>query len=558
MSMERDRTEADANTVRYQPAPTDVIAEDTGVASASRGAVVYTDQTKQPNDHDQAGDTDDNPPEVEEIRTEIEQTRAEMSQTIDAIQERLSPHRLAQEAQESVKETVRDATIGRAERMMNEATDKAEEWVDNASDTARDFGMSFMDTVRANPVPAALAGIGLGWLFMSARNRGSSHDDDRRYRAYRQATQYAPYGSRPGERTYGGYSRGYAGSGYDRGYRSGRGYGYAGGYADTDADRDRGVTERVGDAAADVQERAGEMMSQAGGRVSDAARGMAENVGEWTDAAQERFSDMNLVDTVRRNPVPAALVGLGLAWMFKNMREEDHGYGRDWQDRDYGGYSPGYASGSYRRGYGYDRGYGYADMNGTYDRDTGRGLTDRAGEAVSDAGDRVSEMASRVGDTAGQVQDRAGEFVGQVTDNFGDWTDAAQDRFGDVRGQADRFLDESPLAAGAIALALGVGVGMLLPSTRQEARILGPARERFMDQAQDVVEETTHKVQRVVSEVQDSVKDTVKEEAQKQGLTGRQPSSSTQGSGPSSQSSGSSSQGGSSSSQQTSTEKARV
>jgi len=548
MSTERDRPEADATTVRYRPAPTDVIAEDTGVASASQGAVVYTDQTRRTDDHDQAGNTDDNPPEVEEIRSEIEQTRAEMSQTIDAIQERLSPHRLAQEAQE----TVRGATIGRAERMMNEATDKAEEWVDNASDTARDFGTSFMDTVRANPVPAALAGIGLGWLFMSARNRGSNRDDDRRYRAYRQATQYAPYGSRPGERTYGGYSRGFAGTGYDRGYSSGRGYGYAGGYADTDTDRDRGVTERVGDAASDVQERAGEMMSQAGERVGDVARGMAENVGEWTDTAQERFSDMNVVDAVRRNPLPAALVGLGLAWMFKSMRDEGQGYGRDWQDRDYGGYSPGYASGSYGRGYRYDRGYGYADMNGTYERGEGRGLTYRAGEAFSDAGERVSGMASRVGDTAGQVQDRAGELVGQMSENVGEWTDTAQERFQDVRGQADRFLDESPLAASALALALGVGVGMLLPSTRQEARILGPARERFMDQAQDVVQETTHKVQRVVSEVQDSVKDTVKEEAQKQGLTGQQQPAS------SSQSSGSSSEGGGSSSQQSSTPKARV
>src|SRR4051794_5388501 len=79
---------------------------------------------------------DDVPPEAEEIRAEMEATRAEMSQTIDAIQERLAPEELKdqakdaaldvaeqvtthvrealQDAAESAKQAVRDATIGRA------------------------------------------------------------------------------------------------------------------------------------------------------------------------------------------------------------------------------------------------------------------------------------------------------------------------------------------------------------------------------------------------------------------------------------------------------------
>ncbi|MBW3636145.1 MAG: DUF3618 domain-containing protein, partial [Armatimonadetes bacterium] len=48
---------------------------------------------------------------TEEIRDEIEHTRAEMSQTIDELQEKLSP----QHIKEQVKDSVREATIGRAE-----------------------------------------------------------------------------------------------------------------------------------------------------------------------------------------------------------------------------------------------------------------------------------------------------------------------------------------------------------------------------------------------------------------------------------------------------------
>lgn len=53
-------------------------------------------------------DTDDTTVEIEQTRAEIESTRAEMHDTIDAIQAKLSPDNLKQQA----KDTVRDATIG--------------------------------------------------------------------------------------------------------------------------------------------------------------------------------------------------------------------------------------------------------------------------------------------------------------------------------------------------------------------------------------------------------------------------------------------------------------
>ena len=53
-----------------------------------------------------AADTDATAPspETAEIRTQIEQTRAEMSETIDAIQARLSPSRVAAEAADTFKQ----------------------------------------------------------------------------------------------------------------------------------------------------------------------------------------------------------------------------------------------------------------------------------------------------------------------------------------------------------------------------------------------------------------------------------------------------------------------
>jgi len=153
---------------------------------------------------DDTEDAEEAPPEVEEIRTEIEQTRAEMSTTIDAIQERLNPQRLMADAQDQVhdvasrvvaeaQESVRDATIGKAERVMNDAT----EMVSNAGENARGAGYSLRDAVRRNPVPAALAALGLGWLFMSARGEHEERSRrEMRYGGYRAATYYPPYGAR--------------------------------------------------------------------------------------------------------------------------------------------------------------------------------------------------------------------------------------------------------------------------------------------------------------------------------------------------------------------------
>jgi len=86
--------------------------------------------------------------EIERTRAEIERTRADMSETVDAIQERLSPENLKEQA----KDRVREATVGRAQ----------------------EAGSGIVETIRANPVPAALTGIGLGWLLVSAGRSSSS------------------------------------------------------------------------------------------------------------------------------------------------------------------------------------------------------------------------------------------------------------------------------------------------------------------------------------------------------------------------------------------------
>lgn len=115
--------------------------------------------------------------EAEQIRAEIEDTRAEMSQTINEIQERLSPDHLMGQ----VKETVREATIGKVERVMEtigEVTEPAREAMSRAGSTIKEAGTSVGYSVWRNPIPIALIGLGVGMLWMKSR-RGNGYDYSR-------------------------------------------------------------------------------------------------------------------------------------------------------------------------------------------------------------------------------------------------------------------------------------------------------------------------------------------------------------------------------------------
>ena len=254
--------------------------------------------------------TDDR--DVAEIRAEMKQTRAEMSETSDVIQDRLSPQELKDQAKETarevseqvadqvqetavsvteqVKEAIADAT-GEAKHAVREATGgRVEHVVSDAGHTARGVSSSMIDMIKQNPVPAALIGIGLGWLYM---NRGNSGVDY----AYRAERVGGPYGER---RTVVRVDNASAG---------------------------QGVTSKVGETASQAQDKAEDLASSASHMASEAASSAGHMASEAASAAGDvastagyRARDLSttIMDTIKQNPVPAAPAGISLAWLYKN------------------------------------------------------------------------------------------------------------------------------------------------------------------------------------------------------------------------------------------------
>lgn len=121
-------------------------------------------------------DKDETEIRTQEIREEIAQTRIEMSETIEAIEERLRPSNLVAQA----GETVRNAATEKVKDMAN----TAERAADRVMET------SFAQTVRANPVPVAMIGIGAAWLLMKGRSDESSRWRTRDYSPSGEASAY--------------------------------------------------------------------------------------------------------------------------------------------------------------------------------------------------------------------------------------------------------------------------------------------------------------------------------------------------------------------------------
>jgi len=327
---------------------------------------------------DTVDDTDDvEVTEVEVTRARIEQTRSEMGDTIDAIKEKLNPDVLVQQA----KDSVREATIGRAQEAVGHAMDTARVAVHSASDRARETGATMWDTIKQNPMPIALTGVGLGWLYMNARKQ--PHYSVQRYHEYRYNSPTSAYPS--GSTASGAYpSTTYtAGSPMPGPYPSAPSMGPA--YSGTtpthmgDAEEHReGVMERA-------QEKAGEIA----GRVQETASHLGHQAQHHAGRAGSAIQDL-----ITENPLPAALAGVSLAWLYLSARNRtphaDYPYRYDYST------SVGMPAGGQTE-------YGSESSSG--------GMVDSARERVGEVAGNARE---KVGEVAGSAREKVGEVAGRV------------------------------------------------------------------------------------------------------------------------------------------------
>lgn len=152
----------------------------------------------------------------------------------------------------------------------------------------------------------------------------------------------------------------------------------------------------------------------------------------------------NLVDTIKRNPVPTLLTAVGVGWLI------------------YGQQHPRPTSTNYGTRH-----------EGSYSATTGSTHT-----SLSERGQHLQDNLSK---SAAGVKSR----LDQSADNLKHQAQHAKES---LRHQSDRakasvtdVLEHQPLALGALGVALGALIGGALPPTRQEDRLMGKARDSVVD-----------------------------------------------------------------------------
>lgn len=504
-------------------------------------------------------------PEV--IERDLEQTRARLDATIDALQQKLSPGEMIDQAIGYLKES-----------------------------GGGEMGRSLLETVRQNPVPVALAGIGIAWLMVATARGNQPASASASSTLPRRERSYAPvredWAARDHwEDEYRTSQGAYASAAiedYESKLRAAETGITRDPVEDDEAYQDRlyaargevfglrrdqseagsSFRERVDAAASAAAERYRAWRASAGamsetmaaqgqsamqnvthyGRAAaegayDYARGAAGTAYGYGHSAYETGSELGggVVRHMRDNPLPWALIGAGAAWLLVSGRLSG---GSSHADRRYQAYSTGDRYAGYgRSGYGSEsRDYGSAGVENLADR------AQQAGAAVQRGSDEnedvyhgrvyaakgaVLGLAQNVGETLSGFRERVDAAMGAAAEHYRSWFErgsaagsnlvqrgrsaalSAYDRGTSAAGRGYSVVQDQPMLLGAAGVAIGAILGLLIPPTRYERELVGDMGEDVRERLRGAASEAAEGVSRVAQTVVGAARDA----AEREGLT---------------------------------------
>jgi uncharacterized protein YjbJ (UPF0337 family) len=399
-----------------------------------------------------------------EIRADIDQTRASVGDKIDQLQARLDPNRLKQQAQETVQE------------MLNDTASSMTEYVKVHKD---EMVTSLADAARRNPLPTALVGLGIGWLILEsfAGNRPREEQRWQPDRRYQGASGRAPM-----PQPYPGFSEGYDERSYEESYGSSdwsRSEYPNGGYSRSQSQPRQGYRQefdqQYGQASRQEYDRQqyGNGHQQGENPLSKAGNAVKDSVSDMTGRVSDTAGDVK--DSVT-----------GTMGNVKNSVSDTIDSVKD-------------------------------SVGGTVEDVKNRvsGAVDDVSERFNDSMGGMRRQAQDMGQQAQRSYERAGRQIDQ-------WQSRARYE-GQRRGrQVVGNLEDNPLIYGAVAMAAGAALALLLPQSRAENRAFGDMRDQVMAKGQEVFESAKGHAQQVVEEIRPELEDKARQIVSDVTETGKQ------------------------------------
>jgi len=241
-------------------------------------------------------------------------------------------------------------------------------------------------------------------------------------------------------------------------------------------DTAKGAAVEFKDAAVDKAVAAKEATVDTAHQLTDKASETMEQVG-----AQTRRAGSALRSFIAANPMPLGLIGIGAGWLITNHRR-----GR----AELRSMPPPIVERTvYADEYGYSSGAVYpaeASAFGVESMQTSQPLTERERpirSRMEGAKHNIGEAAHNLSGKASAAFDRAQH---KLADSAAHGRDVVQRNYGRARQASHDIAQDYPLAVALGTLMTGLGLGLLLPSTTREDKLLGPSRERFRQNLREV------------------------------------------------------------------------
>jgi len=142
------------------------------------------------------------------------------------------------------------------------------------------------------------------------------------------------------------------------------------------------------------------------------------------------------------------------------------------------------------------------------------GVSNAAGAAYETIGGVASKTYEGVGTVASKTYEGVGIAASKTYEGVAAAGGYAYDKAGDLGGQMkinyDHYIEENPLAVGAVALALGAAVGFAIPLTQKENEYMGEYRDNILEKAQETAQDALGTVKQMATEAQKAITDEVK------------------------------------------------
>jgi ElaB/YqjD/DUF883 family membrane-anchored ribosome-binding protein len=222
--------------------------------------------------------------------------------------------------------------------------------------------------------------------------------------------------------------------------------------------------DAVADTSGELKQKAVEVKDQAAEKLAEAKDTAVETIDEAAEQAK-RFGSAAMRFT-SENAVPLAMMGIGAGMMIKNSRQSS-GMRRSYDVRT-------------------------SSMRPYETLPSGR--VEPLPRSQSEP--RTRNMKRKLQDSVSHGED----VIRRRTEQSSDYV---KERFVRARDATRTFAEENPLALAVATIAAGVGIGLLLPSTQGETRMLGPTREkldRWVGGAKEAASDVTQKARETVSE----------------------------------------------------------